>query len=206
MRPATIALALIAAAGFTQVAYPQAFTSSLSAPVSQADLQAAAASNLATMAATTPQFVGGSSAYQPLASLLTTYPCATNTLGMLAHVNDAWGGASTTLVCESSGSSFYWRPQRTDYAATITQTSGTVTLTPLASAPIVYLSSTPTGTVTIALGTANVWPGASFHIYAPATIGVSGITISNLVGGGTVPLLQGSDKIVTWTGSAWKSN
>lgn len=175
--------------------------------VQPAALNAAAAQNLAIMAATTPQFVGGSSAYVTLATLLATYPCAANTNGMLAHVSDAWGSVATTLVCENNSTSYYWRPQRTDFAAPITQTSGTVTLTPLLNAPIIYLTATPTSSVTVNLSTVNVWPGAQFHIYAPATIALNGINIGGLVGGGTVPLVQGSDKIVTYVaGVGWKAN
>lgn len=176
-----------------------------STAVQPAALATAATQNLAIMAATTPQFVGGSTAYIPLATLLASYPCATGTLGMLAHVSDAWGSVATTLVCESGSGLFYWRPQRADYAATIAQTSGTLTLTPLQSAPIIVLSATPTAQVTIALSTTNAWPGAQFHIYAPAIISLNGVNISGLIGGGTVPLVQGSDKVVTFTGSGWRA-
>lgn len=157
--------------------------------------------------ATVPTFVNAG-AYSTVAALLVQVPCGpAPILGKLAHVSDLYGSVSSTLVCENDATlGYYWRPQRTDYSAVIAQTSGTVTLVPLTSAPVVFLSATPTASVQIALSTANVWPGATFHIYAPSTITVNGITINGLVGGGTVPLLQGSDKIVTYTASGWKSN
>ena len=189
---------LLASPAFGQATY--------SPTVTPADLAAAAAQNLAIMAATTPQFVGGSSAFQTRAQLLAGYPCNSVQLGYLAHVSDVYGSVASTLVCETDGNTYYWRPQRADYSVVSTQTTGTLTLTPLTSAPIIYLSSTPTGTVGIALSTTNAWPGATFHIYAPASITLNGINITGLIGGGTVPLLQGTDKIVTYTTSGWKAN
>lgn len=166
----------------------------------------ASAIEISNLFAGIPQYVNGGS-YTTVNDLLTNTPCATTTLGKLAHVSDLYGTVSSTLVCERDTTlGYYWRPQRTDYSAVITQSSGSVTLTPLAVAPTVYLSSTPTGSVSVVLSTKNVWPGATFHIYAPANISVNGINITGLVGSGTVPLLQGSDKVITYTTAGWKSN
>lgn len=198
MMPRTIALTMLAVvaaqAGYAQVSYPPVDTSSF-----------ATTAQVAQVVATTPQYVN-SGAFQTVSALLTGSPCASVMLGRLARVSDVYGSVSSTLVCETDGNTFYWRPQRTDYSIVSNQTSGSMTLTPLLTAPVVYLSATPTSTVTVNLSTANAWPGATFRIYAPAGISLNGINLSGLVGGGTVPLLQGADRVVTYTSSGWKSN
>lgn len=181
-------------------------TSVAAVPVyTDAQAVAANAAALASVANATVQFVG-SGAFMTQANMRTSYACAATYLGKYARVSDMYGTVSSVAICETDGTSYYWRPQRTDYSAVIPQTSGTITLIPFQTAPVVYLPTTPTGNITVALSTTNVWPGATFHVYAPSTVSVSTITIGNLVGGGTVPLLQGSDKILTYTSSGWKSN
>lgn len=194
----TTALAMLAIVigtqAYAQVDYPPIDTSGF-----------ATTTQVANIVATTPQYVNGGS-FQTVAALLSSSPCGSPTMGRLARVSDVYGSVASTLVCETDGNTFYWRPQRTDYAVVSGQTTGALTLTPLLSAPVVYLTSTPTGTVTVNLSTTNVWPGATFRIYAPAGISLFGINLSGLVGGGTVPLVQGTDKVVTYTPSGWKSN
>lgn len=182
----------------------QAFTSPTVTP---ADLQAAAAQNLAIMAATTPQFVGGSSAYQTRAQLAASYPCNASNLGKLGNVNDAFGALSTTLVCLNDGLAFNYQPyNEASFATVVTQTSGAVSLVPLSTAPVIYFSATPTGTMTVTPSTVGAYLGETFHVYAPASLGLGAINLSGVIGGGTVPLAQGSDKILTYTSSGWKSN
>lgn len=153
-------------------------------------------------------FVDGIGDYMPVAALLTGYPASAAYRGKYARVNDLWGSVQTIMVCEGDSSGYYWRPQRTDYApAPMAMTSGTLSLIPLVTAPIVNLTGTLTGNVTITPTMQNVWPGATFTVSSNSVIGaLLGINISGLVGAGTVPLVSGGIRTLTYfSGSGWKA-
>lgn len=151
-----------------------------------------------------PNFINGG-AFQTVASLLASYPAAAQYKGMYARVSDLWGSVSTVMICESDGVTFYWRPQRTDYAVPSTQTSGTMNLIPLISAPVTVLQSTLIGAMTITPTNTNVWPGCTFVVHAPASLGLFSITITGLIGGLTSAILGGSAKSIVYTSSGWKA-
>lgn len=141
-----------------------------------------------------------------IAQLLANYPAGPATLFKYARVSDLYGAASSLMVCEASMGQHYWRPQRTDYAAAAATTSGSVTLTPLLSAPTTIFTGTLLGSVNIVPSTTNVWPGARFEVVANGVLGLFNISIGGLVGGGTVPLLSGSSRIITYVqGSGWRA-
>jgi hypothetical protein len=205
---ADLAAAQAIAANAITIANAAVQPSALTPYVTQTQLNAAAASNLAIMAATTPQFVGGSSAFMTRAQLTTNYPCAANALGMIANVSDLYGSYSRTLKCQTDTVSglYYWYPEVADGSVNITQTSGTLSVTTLGTAPTIYLSATPTGTLNVAFQTPCV-PGETKHVYSPASLGLNALNLTGVVGPGTVPLAQGGDKIVTCIGgTTWKSN
>lgn len=154
-------------------------------------------------------FVDGVGGYMPVADLLANFPAAAQFRGKYARVNDLWGTVQTLMICEGDASGFYWRPQRTDYAAPpIAMTTGALSLIPLVTAPFVNLTGTLTGNITITPSVQNVWPGASFTVSSNSVIGaLLGININGLVGGGTVPLLSGGIRTVTYfSGSGWKAS
>ena len=157
-------------------------------------------------------FMGGKIAFvsptpMTVASLLSTYPASAPYLGKYARVTDLWGSVTTVMVCEADSTGFYWRPQRTDYAPPpISMGSGTLTLTPLITAPIVNLTGTLTGTVNVTPSSTNAWPGATFTVSSTSVLGLFGINLTGLVGGGTVPLLSGGIRTLTYfSGSGWKA-
>jgi len=155
------------------------------------------------------QFVDGSGNYMPVADLLTLYPATAAYRGRYARVSDLWGNVQTIMVCEGDASGYYWRPQRTDYApAPVAMTSGSMSLIPLVTAPVINLTGTLTGNVTITPSTQNVWPGAQFTVSSNSVIGaLLGINITGLVGAGTVPLLSGGVRTITYfSGSGWKAS
>lgn len=144
-----------------------------------------------------------------VAELLANFPASASLVGKYARVNDLWGSVTTVMICEADTSGFYWRPQRTDYAAApVTMTTGNMPLIPLVTAPVINLTGTLTGNVTITPQTTNVWPGATFTVSSSSTIGVLlGININGLVGAGTVPLLSGGIRTITYfSGSGWKAS
>lgn len=146
-------------------------------------------------------------AYMLVNDLLTNFPAAAQYRGNYARVSDLWGGVQTVMICEGDASGFYWRPQRTDYApAPIAMASGSLTLIPLVTAPIVNLTGTLTGTINVTPASTNVWPGASFTVSSNSVLGLFGINLTGLVGGGTVPLLSGGVKTMTYfSGTGWRA-
>lgn len=150
-------------------------------------------------------FVNGGTAL-PVADLLTNFPAGVAYLYSYARVTDLYGQANSIMVCEASNGSYYWRPQRTDYAATSTNTGGAVALTPLVTAPIMFLTGSLGSTMTITPSVTNVWPGATFTVVANGLLNIFGINIGGLVGGGTVPLLGGSSRVITYVpGAGWRA-
>ncbi|KQM60047.1 MULTISPECIES: hypothetical protein [unclassified Sphingomonas] len=149
------------------------------------------------------QFVNDG-AFQTVGQLLAAFPASAALRGKYGRVSDLWGNVQTVMVCEGDSSGYYWRPQRQDYApAPIPMTSGTMALVPLVTAPIVNL----TGTVTITPTSTNVWPGATFTVTSNSVLGVFGMVIAGLVGGGTVPLVSGGIRTLTYfSGTGWKAS
>lgn len=148
------------------------------------------------------QFVA-SGAYMPVADLLANFPANATQLGKYARVNDLWGSVRSVMTCEYDGNTYYWRPQRTDYAVSNTATTGAITLTPLLTAPTVYLTGTLGGNMTITPSATNAWPGAQFEIMSNGILGLFGINITGLLGG-TIPILGGGRKIITFTQAGWR--
>lgn len=151
-----------------------------------------------------PNFINGGS-FQTVANLLANFPAASQYRGMYARVSDLWGNVSTVMICEFDGTNYYWRPQRTDYAVTSTQTSGSMSLVPLITAPDISLQQTLVGAMTITPTTTNAWPGCMFRIRAPSSLGVFSLTITGLIGGATSSILGGGDKTVVYTSSGWRA-
>jgi len=152
-----------------------------------------------------PQYVN-TGQFQTVAQLLANYPAGAAYLGMLGRVSDLWGSVRTSMICEQDGATgYYWRPQRTDYApAQQSVTGGTLTLTPLLTAPQILLGGTLLGNITVTPSAMNAWPGAQFRVQSNSVLGLFGINITGLVGGGSVPLLTGGVKTMVYhSGSGW---
>jgi hypothetical protein len=162
------------------------------------DMIAAAIAGLPT------SFVNNGAA-QSVASLLTNYPAGAANLYKYARVNDLWGNTNSIMICEAEGSTYYWRPTRTDYASASSAQSGTVTLTPLVTPPTLYLTGALTSNLTVNMSATNAWPGAQFEVISTGVLNLFGITLGGLIAGGTVPILQGARKLVTYTTSGWRA-
>jgi len=149
----------------------------------------------------------GDGAYMSVGTLLATYPASSQYRGFYGRVSDLWGGVQTVMICEGDASGFYWRPQRTDYApAPVAMTSGSMSLIPLVTAPVINLTGTLIGNINVTPQVTNVWPGASFTVTSNSVLGLFGINLTGLVGGGTVPLLSGGIRTLTYfSGTGWKA-
>lgn len=149
-----------------------------------------------------PTFV--STTPMTIAQLVGTYPASATHLGKYARVTDLWGSVDEIMRCSSDGVTYYWRPQRTDYAVTSTATSGTMNLVPLISAPEIALQSTLVGNMTLALSSVNVWPGCQFKVRSPSSIGIFSLQFTGLIGGAVSNILGGSDKTAIYTSAGWR--
>lgn len=151
----------------------------------------------------TANFVN-SGAIQTVAEALANFPAGVAYVGKYARVSDLWGSVDEVMRCSYDGNNYYWRPQRTDYAVSNATTSGTMTLTPLTSAPQIFLTATLLGNLDLALSTTNVWPGCQFMVVAPSSLGIFTLRFTGLVGGAVSGLLGGSTKLATYTAAGWR--
>lgn len=106
--------------------------------------------------ASIPTYVNGG-AFQTVAELKANFPASAAVIGKLARVTDLWTAVRTTMICEYDGANYYWRPQRTDYAISSSQSSGTMNMIPLITAPNVVLKDTLLGNLTLNLMTVDAW-------------------------------------------------
>jgi hypothetical protein len=168
---------------------------------SAAQVAAAVQAGSAFLAGFTPQSPGtifGAS------GLFATNPASSSVVGRLAVVTDLWGSVNEVMRCGFSNGVYYWRPQRTDYGATTTSTGGSMTLTPLVTAPTLFMTGTLLSNLTITPSTANVWQGARFEIANGTSLGLFGITIGGLIGGLTKTLLAAGRQTLVYEGAAWQ--
>lgn len=146
-----------------------------------------------------------SNASMPVADLLANYPAGPSFLGKYARVTDLYGAADEVMRCSSNGATYYWRPQRADYAVSMTNTGGAVALTPLVTPPQIFMTSGITSNMTITPSSTNAWPGAQFSVTVVGLIqALISVNIAGLVGS-SVPLLTGTTKILTYTAAGWRS-
>lgn len=148
-------------------------------------------------------FINGG-AFMPIATLMADYPAGSDYLGNYARVTDLWGNVRSVMICEYDGTTYYWRPQRTDYATNNNATSGSMTLTPLVTAPVQFLTGTLLGNMTLTPSATNAWPGAQFTINMNGALGIFGVTLNGLIGGGTLSVLLGGSRTVTYTSAGWR--
>lgn len=174
----------------------------VTAGLSQAQIDALIAAAIGSI----PQAFVNNGDERTVAQLLANYPASASMVFKYARVSDLYGSARSVMICEASGGSFYWRPQRTDFGASNASTSGTITLTPLVSPPIIFLTGSLLGGMTVTPSSTNAWPGATFQVVSKGALNLFGITINNLIGGGTIPILSGATKTLTYIGgSGWQA-
>jgi hypothetical protein len=166
--------------------------------------QFATQSALASLAAAIPPTAFVSATPMTVAEMLATYPASAALLGKYARVTDLYGSADEVMRCSSNGTSYYWRPQRTDYAITSTATSGAITLTPLLSAPQQFFTGTLLGNMTVTPSATNAWPGAQFTLTMNGILGLFSLTVNGLIGS-SVPILTGTTRVFTYTAAGWRA-
>lgn len=124
--------------------------------------------------------------------------------GRYAVVSDLFGNTNEVLRAGyTAGVGPYWRPQRTDYATSLTSTGGALTLTPLTNAPYVYLSGQLASSLTINLATTNAWPGATFCVSNNLTLGLATVSLT-AVGLPSTNMVSGASKCFAYDGASWR--
>lgn len=141
---------------------------------------------------------------QTVAQLLANFPASLAYVGMYGRVSDLWGSVDEVMRCAYDGSTYYWRPQRTDYTVNSAQTSGGVSLVPLVNAPQLIMTATLLGNITVTPSSLNAWPGCRFEVTSPAALGIFSLTFGGLVGGILGGLLGGSTRVLEYTAAGWK--
>src|SRR5262249_14824332 len=113
-------------------------------------------------------------------------------VGKYARVTDLFGEKTDLLLCSNLGSSYYWQPVRTIYAKSASIAGANMTLTPLKSASVMFLTGTLVANRTVQLSETGVWPGCSFEIAMDGTLGLFTLTILGVnLGAGLSLLLSG---------------
>lgn len=196
-----------------QVTYPPVDTSGLA---TKSEVQAAAAGTVKSVngnapdgtgnvAIATTSFINGFTSAAPgtIANLMANAPCNAARLATYAVVSDLYSGTTGSstnevLRCGQSGTLYYWRPQRTDYSAAVTFTGGTLTLSPLLTPPVMYLTGTMAANGTITPSTTYAYPGQQFQVVQAGTLGLFSIQIGGLAGG-ALSLVTGGTRVMTYT-------
>lgn len=163
------------------------------------------------LAATSTTFIPGFTRLSPglTASLLTTSPCGASIVGQYAVVSDLYSSGTNTATnevmrCGLTGTTYYWRPQRTDFTANVTTTGGTMTVSCLFSPPSIFLNGSLQTNATINLSVTYCWPGAKFEIANNLTLNLLGLTVTGLTGGVTKVMGASAHYTFEFDGTGWQ--
>lgn len=137
-----------------------------------------------------------------VATLFANFPAGAAYLGKYARVSDLYTDSDEILRCCMSGGAYYWRPQRTDFARSVSTSSGTMNLTPFVTPPQINLTAALTGNMTFNPISTSAWPGCAWDVTMQGLLGVFAATITGLIGP-NVPLLTGGTKRIIWNGSGF---
>lgn len=155
------------------------------------------------------QFATGFTPTSPgtVANLLATVPCDATKIAFFAVVTDLYAAAANTnevMRCTLSGSTYYWRPQRTDFAANAVSTGGASSLTCMVNAPTMFYTGSLLSNLSINLNKTNCWPGARFDVANNITLGIFGITVTGLIGSTTKALGLNAHYTFVYDGTDWQ--
>ncbi len=139
-----------------------------------------------------------------VADLITNFPPAIGNLGKYARVTDLYGSVDEIMRCRWDGVNYRWVPQREAFSGNSAVATGVVNIIPLITPPVLDLTATATGNITANVSTTNAYIGQSQIIRSRGALGLFSLSISGLIGGATLPLLQGGDRTLVYTAAGWK--
>ncbi len=104
------------------------------------------------------------------------------------------GGGPDMVLCDGAG----WKHIRLGSPATVTAVSGTVTVTPLASAPIQLVTGSVLTTLNLSISNVGLYDSEMFYFRrSGALTGTIGIALAT--GGPSIPLLGNSTTVVVYS-------
>lgn len=115
--------------------------------------------------------------------------------GKYAFVTDL-GGGPDMAICDGTN----WKHIRLGVPATMSNASGTVTLTPLVSAPISIMTGNILTSLTLSVASAGLYPGYMAYVRRPGLL-VGALGIQLAAGGGSLPILGSSTSVFVYDGT-----
>lgn len=134
-----------------------------------------------------------------------TLPDPLANLDRYARVTDLFGMKRDLVLASKAGSLAFWQPVRPIFA-TSQPVTGAMTLTPLKTPSVLYLTGNLPGAVNITLSQSLAYPGASFEIAFDGSLGLFSLNLIGLYAGGVLSLLAGGRRRVFWdlATASWK--
>lgn len=134
-----------------------------------------------------------------------TLPDPALNLDRYARVTDLFGLKRDLVLASRAGPMAFWQPVRPIFATSQALTAS-MTLTPLKTPSVLYLTGNLPASMSLTLSSALVYPGASFEIAFDGVLGLFSLNIIGLNGGGLLSLLAGGRRRVFWdlATASWK--
>lgn len=134
-----------------------------------------------------------------------TLPNPALNLDRYARVTDLFGVKRDLVLASMAGPLAFWQPVRPIFA-TSQAVAASMTLTPLKTPSVLYLTGNLPGNANITLSQSLAYPGASFEIAFDGSLGLFSLNIIGLNGGGLLSLLAGGRRRVFWdlATASWK--
>ncbi|CAO4140730.1 hypothetical protein [Methylorubrum extorquens] len=134
-----------------------------------------------------------------------TLPPPALNLDRYARVTDLFGIKRDLVLASMAGPMAFWQPVRPVFS-TSRAVAGSMTLTPLKTPSVLYLTGNLPGNTSITLSQSLAYPGASFEIAFDGSLGLFSFNLIGLNGGGLLSLLAGSRRRVFWdlATASWK--
>ena len=149
--------------------------------------------------------VASASAILPTDYTVDTLPDPAQNLDRYARVVDLFGMKRDLVLASKVGMMSFWQPVRPIFA-TSQVVSSNMTLTPLKTPSVLYLTGNLPGVVNLTLSSTYAYPGASFEVAFDGSLGLFSLNLVGLYAGAVLSLIAGGRRRVFWdlsTGS-WK--
>lgn len=131
-----------------------------------------------------------------LAQLMAQYPAGPTYRGKYARVSDLWGAVDGVMRCGYNGRIFYWEPTTQPQLIGQMPVTGSTTIQPLSSFPILELTGAiPLGnTFNVTAGLDYAWPGAIKEFRGSMTSLLGSLNILGTGIGSTLAMALGGNR------------
>lgn len=140
------------------------------------------------------------------ASGVTALPTPTaDYLNMYATVVDLFGEKEDNVLCSRLGTDYFWQPVRPIHSKSMSASAANMTIYPLRSPSVLFLTGTLLANRTLSLDTTGVWPGCTREIAFDGALGLFTLNILGTgLGSGLGVLLGGRRRFFYEWGVGWK--